>query len=81
MIWVVPFIWIIILKAILQPSIYELRTKKKRNDSLKTAEDTGWTNGFYNIFHSESNSQSHSSHDTDGHSFHGHDSYGDGGHH
>ena len=92
MIWIIPFIWIMILKAIMKPYDTESKTKKKSLSTSNTNADFYFTDMLYSFFHTSSNSHtSHGSHDSHdhggGYDSHGHDShFGDstdagGGHH
>jgi hypothetical protein len=80
MIWLIPFIWIIILKAIMRPY-----NGLKKNDNTKDipniTNEFSWINGFYNIFHSDLNTHSGSTPDSQSHGWHGSDHYGNDGHH
>ena len=72
MIWVIPFIWIIILKALDKPM--RRHAFKKQTVSSTNDGDAGWwALGFYALFHSSG----HSPHDgQSGHESGGYDSHG-----
>ena len=78
LLWLVPFIWIIILKAIINPT---MRAFRKQDSSTNTSDENNWSNSWIFFLHTDSGS--YSSHDSGrhyGHS-HGHDYHDHGGHH
>lgn len=66
MIWIVPFFWIMILKAISRGTLLN-KTKKIGRATSSSIHDTGWDIGIYHFFHGNSDSQSHDSWDFGGH--------------
>jgi hypothetical protein len=81
MIWLVPFLWIIILKAIAKPTSQQYNKKNKMNlTNLSEGGpiDTGWTVAFYSFFHGSGHGQNdcHSGHDSGSYESHGIHDYG-----
>lgn len=80
MIWVIPFLWILIIKALAMPGENKFHTKKKSSGSSNQLEDVGWVTSFYGFFHTSPTSYSNSSRDSDVYNGHGHDNQDFGGH-
>jgi len=80
MIWVIPFIWLIILKSMMKPYDNKYQPKKGDGALAKSKTDLFFTDVLYGFFHHGSNSSSSSSHDSGGQVWGGHDSHDHGGH-
>ena len=74
MIWLVPFLWILLLKTIDRPI--------GRNSFFQEPEtgpdgsDGGWPTGFYSFFHGSGNASDGGYSDSGGYDSHGYDSGG-----
>ena len=67
LIWIIPFVWIVILKTMLKPSIGINYGKRKLRSSTNEGHDFGWMLAFYTFFHgSSSDSHSYGGHEVSG---------------